>query len=371
MPRTFKIAVLAKSFTRTGGMERYVVETCQRLVARGYDIDVYAREADQELLGPMRFCPVPRRWDFSSVLRAVSFARDAERMVAEEEYDIVHSHEMGCGRDIATVHTFSYRQGLERYRGIRWFDQRYCSLRSALYLRLEKRQMSTPSLVAVSGVVAEDIRLHYGRKGNVTVIPPGVDTEAFHPKVVAALRWKVREEEGIAADELVVLFVGSEFRRKGLDRLVPAIGAGMRLLVVGRGDGWAYHRQVVAQHGAEERVRFIGLSSDVVRWYAAADVVVLPSRSEAFGMSILEAMACGLPVIASANAGVASLIRHGENGYLMHDPAELSSLLRQAQAPEVRQRLGREARLTAAEYSWDRVATAHEELYRRIVVARN
>ncbi|MEW6593510.1 MAG: glycosyltransferase family 4 protein [Thermodesulfobacteriota bacterium] len=372
MPNTLRIAVLAKSFTRTGGMERYVVETCQRLAARGHAIDVYAREADQELLqGGMRFLPVPLRWGFSSVLRAVAFARDATRMVAEEEYDIVHSHEMGCGRDIATVHTFSYRQGLERYRGIRWLDQRYLSLRSALYLWLEQRQMKTPWLVAVSDAIAGDICRHHGRSREVAVIPPGVDTEAFHPEVVARLRQQVREKEEIAAEEFVVLFVGSEFRRKGLDRLIPAIGPGMRLLVVGRGDGWQYHRQLVVRHGLGERVRFVGLASDVLRWYAAADVVVLPSRSEAFGMSILEGMACGLPVIASAEAGVAALIRHGENGCLMHEAAELPFLLERLQVPEERQRLGRAGRLTAEGHSWDAVATAHEELYQRAVAARS
>lgn len=366
MPDALRIAVLVKSFTLTGGMERYVVETCKRLAARGHRLDIYAREADPELLGGMGFYRVPMRFSFSSVLRAVSFAKETARMLQGQGYDIVHSHEKGCVQDIETIHCFSYKEGLEKYSLLRRIDQKYLSLRSALYLWLERRQMKTPWLIAVSGAISDDIRKQYGRRANVVVISPGVDLEVFGPESIAAQRDAARQAEGFRPEDLVVLFVGSEFRRKGLDRLIPAIGPGMRLLVVGRGDDLAYHKGLVSQCGLGGQVRFAGLASEVAPYYAAADVVVLPSLSEAFGMSILEGMACGLPVIVSANSGVASLIRHGENGYLLHDAAELSALLTQLQAREERRRLGLAARVTAEDHSWDRVADAHEALYRRV-----
>jgi UDP-glucose:(heptosyl)LPS alpha-1,3-glucosyltransferase len=367
MSDTLRIAVLVKSFTLTGGMERYVVETCRLLAARGHRLDIYAQEADPELLGDMRFCRVPARFTFSSVLSTVFFAKETAKMLQAQRYDLVHSHEKGCLQDIETIHCFSYKEGMEKYSLLRRIDQKYLNLRSALYLRLERKQMQTPWLVAVSGAIADDIQKQYGRSANVAVIPPGVDLEVFQPENIAAKREEAREAEGFPADQLVVLFVGSEFRRKGLDRLIRAIGPGMLLLVIGRGDNLSYHRRLVLQCGLEAQVRFVGLSREVFPYYAAADVVVLPSRSEAFGMSILEGMACGLPVIVSANSGVASLIRHGENGFLLHDPAEIPALLRQLLSQEERRRLGLGARALAENHSWDRVADAHEQLYRRVV----
>lgn len=368
MADTFKVAVLVKSFTLTGGMERYVVETCRRLAARGHRLDIYAREADPELLDTMRFCRVPSGFTFSSAGRAVSFARETAKMLEGQGYDVIHSHEKGCCQDIETIHCFSYLDGLEKYSLLRRLDQKYLSLRSLLYLWLERRQMKTPWLIAVSEAIGDDIRKHYGRTSNVAVIPPGVDLEMFQPARVAAQRESARKAEGFSPEDLVVLFVGSEFRRKGLDRLIRAIGPGMRLLVAGRGDDLPYHRQLVAQYGLEKQVRFAGLVREVFPCYAAADVVVLPSRSEAFGMSILEGMACGLPVIVSANSGVAPLIRHGDNGYLLHDAAaELFAFLQQLRSQAERERLGRGARGAAEAYSWARVADAHEALYRRVV----
>jgi UDP-glucose:(heptosyl)LPS alpha-1,3-glucosyltransferase len=371
MGEPLNIAILVKSFSRTGGMERYVVETCQRLAERGHRLDILAREAETDLPAGARFVPVPKGPGFSGVARAVSFARQSARLLAGRSYDIVHSHERGYCQDILTLHCFSHLQGLAQYSWLRRLDQKYLSLRNLLYLWLERRQMATPWLVAVSDAIAEDVRRHYGRTENIAVIPPGVDTELFHPARVGALRDTVRGEEGIGARELAVLFVGSEFRRKGLDLLIPAIGPGMRLLVVGRGENHDHYRRLVERCGLAGRVAFAGLSGDVQRWYAAADVLVLPSRSEAFGMSVLEAMACGLPVIVSGNSGVASLIRHGENGYLAKEPAELAGLLQRLAAPEERQRLGGAARVTAEEHSWQRVTDAHEELYRRVVADKN
>jgi UDP-glucose:(heptosyl)LPS alpha-1,3-glucosyltransferase len=367
MADILKIAVLVKSFSLTGGMERYVVETCRRLAAKGHRLDIYAREADPELLGDMRFCRVPAGVSFSSALRAVSFARETAKMLQGQKYDVIHSHEKGCCQDIETIHCFSYLDGLDKYSLLRKIDQKYLSLRSLLYLWLERKQMKTPWLIAVSGTIGDDIRKHYSRSSNVAVIPPGVDLDIFQPGKIAAKREAARKTEGFSAEDLVVLFVGSEFRRKGLDRLIGAIGPGMRLLVVGRGDDLSYHRHLVTQYGLAEQVRFAGLAHEVFPYYAAADVVVLPSRSEAFGMSILEGMACGLPVIVSVNSGVASLIRHDENGYLLHDAAALPALLQRLFSREERERLGQGARLAAEEYSWDRVADAHEALYRRVV----
>lgn len=361
--RRLKIAVLVKRFISSGGAERYAVEVARRLLNKGHDIDLYARVADKELSVGMSIHQVPNKCKFSSVLNSVSFAREAAQMLQGKNYDVIHSHERGYMQDILTIHTFSYKGGTERYSFLKKIDRIYLSPRSGLYLWLERKQMSAPRLVAVSTVIREDIRTYYKRDKGVSVITPGVDTAWFHPLRVEENRKEMRREEKISADEMIVLFVGSEFRRKGLDCLIPAIGPGMRLLIVGKGERERHYRRLVSKCGMAQKVHFKGLSDNIRMYFALADVVVLPSLSDAFGMSILEAMACGHPVVCSANAGVSALIEDGINGFIFHDPSKLSGILMRLLDPIERRRLGVQARKTAEKHTWDTAADKYEKLY--------
>jgi len=136
----------------------------------------------------------------------------------------------------------------------------------------------------------------------------------------------------------------------------------MRLLVVGTGERHRHYQHLAERCGVADRVEFKGLSNNIRNDYAVADVVVLPSLVEAFGMSILEGMACGLPVIASLHAGVSSLIKNGINGFTFHDSAILPEILRRFLDPELRKRIGIQARKTAEMHTWDTTAEKYEEL---------
>jgi UDP-glucose:(heptosyl)LPS alpha-1,3-glucosyltransferase len=137
-----------------------------------------------------------------------------------------------------------------------------------------------------------------------------------------------------------LLLIGNDWKKKGLDTLLKAIGLlknlPLRLLVVGS-DAPGFYRELVDQFALHDRVRFQKPSMDVLFFYAAADLYVGPSLEDSFGLPILEAMACGLPVIASANAGASELIRDGETGFILRDPqnqVELASLIRRIQAED-------------------------------------
>jgi len=355
----------------SGGKERYVVELARSLIGLGHSVDVFACKADDHLLEGMGFYCVPNRLRFSSVLNTISFIRETARMLRGRNYDIVHSHERNYTQEVLTLHSFSYRDGLEKYSLLRKIDQKYLSLRSWLYLWLENRQMKSPWLVAVSTAISRDVNTNYHRSVNVVEIPPGVDLTLFHEKGVASLRNKARKEKNLMPHELAVLFVGSAFQRKGLDIIISAISGDMRLFVVGKGDRIPKFRQMVRKKGLEKNVSFEGITDNVIKYYALADVVVLPSRSEAFGMSVLEGMACGLPVIVSHNCGIADLIQHNENGFLMHEDSELPRLLDLMRSPEERQRIGLGARKTAEQYSWIRVGEFHAALYGNILSKRS
>jgi UDP-glucose:(heptosyl)LPS alpha-1,3-glucosyltransferase len=367
-----RIAVLVKSFIVTGGSERYAVEVTRRLRARGHEIDVYARYVDESLLDGMRHVRVPDRHTYSSVANSLSFARESARLLRGKAYDIVHSHERGYCQDVMTIHTFSYRSGLNRYSFLRRIDQTYLSPRSAIYLWLENKQMASPGLVAVSGRIREDIRQYYNRTEGVQVITPGVDLERFHPEEMARYRKPgKRQPDGVRGD-LTVLFVGAEFCRKGLDQLIPAIGDRMKLIVVGRGERLDHYRKLAVDCGAGDRIRFVGhVDGDIGEYYAQSDVVVLPSLREAFGMSILEAMACGLPVIASPLAGAADLIVEGENGFLARESQALQAALIRLRDPMVREEMGRKARQSAEAHSWERAAAEYESFFVDIFNSRS
>jgi UDP-glucose:(heptosyl)LPS alpha-1,3-glucosyltransferase len=318
----------------------------------------------------MAFHRVPSHFGFSSVLNLYSFARETAAMLRGASHDAVISHDRTACQDLAVIHTFSYKSGIEKYSPFRKIDMLYLSPRSWLHLWLEKRQMRTPRLAAVSRAVREDIHRHYGATNPVDVITPGIDTQFFNPVHVARDRRRIRKEEGIPESDMVVLFVGSEFKRKGLDRLIPAIKSGMRLLVAGRGENLAYYRKLAKTSGAAKRVVYLGLTTDIRRYYACADVVALPSRVEAFGMSILEAMACGLPVVTSANAGCAPLIEDGANGYMVRDASELPAILDRLRDSDLRARLGYRARAVAQRHSWDAAADHFETCFFQIADAK-
>lgn len=364
------IAICIKRFGRWGGKETYAVEVARELAKKGHRVSVFAGVADPDLLPGMTFHRVPARLPFSNVMNTLTFIHQTGHLAAGGAFDVVHSHERHYRTDVQTLHSFSYLSGMEQYSGLRQFEQKYLSARSLAYLWLERRQMRTPWLVAVSSKVARDVGDRYRRKDRVRVIHPGVDVHAFHPGLVAEGRGKARARLGIAKSELAILFVGSAFKRKGLDRLIGALSDNMRLLVVGTGDHLSRYKKMVTHRGLSQRVSFFGFIKDVRPYYAAADVVALPSRSEAFGMSILEAMACGLPTIVSENAGVADIIVDKANGCLMRDPDTLPDLLKALSDADVRTQMGEMARETALGYSWGKVAAAHEDCYRTIITGK-
>lgn len=368
LKRKLEIAVLIRRFVTCGGKERYAVEVTRRLRDRGHEIHLFCREFDRELSDGMVIHRVPVRWRFSSALSCLAFARDcAKQLPAAGAFDIIHSHERAYCQDVLTIHSFSYKGGLRSYPFFRRLDQTWLSYRSLVYLLLEKKQMHTPHLVAVSEAIRQDAIHCYGRHAGVTVIEPGVDPDQFNPRRISAERAVIRQRFGVGDDELLVLFVGSDFRRKGLDRLIPAIAPGMKLLVLGKGDNLSFFHDLAGRYGLQEQVHFVGLvEGDVGGYYAAADVLVLPSRSEAFGMTVLEGMAAGLPVLVSRECGVSPLINTGEDGFVFDDSEQLARFLVELFDGGSRQRVGAAARRKAEAYSWDRQTDKYEQLFMEI-----
>jgi glycosyltransferase involved in cell wall biosynthesis len=204
-----------------------------------------------------------------------------------------------------------------------------------LIMSLEKKiyRNSRTHLIAVSGLVAKQLKMYF-RRDDSAIIPDAVDTFRFTPKARISQRNTSRRLFGYADQDFVLLFIGNDWKKKGLDTLLNALASlkdlPVRALVVGRDDPRIY-RALVDQLGLNDTVRFEKPSSDVLSFYAAADLYTGPSLEDAFNLPIVEAMACGLPVIASTQTGASELIQDGESGFILKGPQDhqhLSELVR-------------------------------------------
>lgn len=212
-------------------------------------------------------------------------------------------------------------------------------------------------------------------RSKLVAIPNGVEADRFTPAAEPVLARRY----GLAGSR-VVLFVGgldAAHYFKGLEHLIAAVALlpdGVRLLVVGRGERLPYFQRLAAAAGVGDRVQFVSTVSDVAlpAHYRLADVVVLPSvdRSEAFGIALLEAMACGKPTVASNLPGVRTVVRAGVTGVLVppRDAAALADGLRQLlDHPAEAQRLGQAGRaVVQREYDWSAVGRQLADLYAQL-----
>ena len=200
----------------------------------------------------------------------------------------------------------------------------------------------------------------------VRVIPNGVDAQTFHPAA---------ENERPSGGRVRLLFVGRVVFQKGLDVLLRALaalpaGLAWELEIIGDGEQRATLTAEAARLGLAERITFAGWCdrAGIAERYRAADVFVFPSRDEGMPNVVLEAMASGLPIVATAIAGSEDLVREGENGHLVppDDAASLTAALARLLAdPAGCRALGRASRaIVEREYTWARVAAEYLEMIR-------
>ena len=369
------VTLVAHDVGTPGGMERQLGELCTGLLERGYRLTVIAARcalAPHPQLRVIRV-RVPRR-PFSLVYPA--FFLFGSLAVARHRDGVLHTTGVVVANraDVSTVHFChdGFRAavgGTQTSRTSRRY--RFNAAMSAAMSRVAERYGFAPGrtrrLVAVSGGVARELeRLdsRQRRADDVVVIANGVDRSRFAPNPVE--RAKVRERLGIAAGDLVALFVGGDWERKGLRFAIEGVAAaeGWRLVVVGAGDE-ARHRALARDAGAADRVDFVGVTAQPEGYYASADAFLLPTAYEAFPLVALEAAAAGLPLLAARVSGVEELLEEGRNGwYVPRDGAAITQrlgLLRDD--PARRAAFGNAARESSARYTWDGVVDAYVELY--------
>lgn len=368
------VTIVAHDVGAVGGMERVLAELAAGLQARGHEVTVIARKCVlppgsgvrfRRVPGPSRPLLIAHPWYMLAGTLALRWWR---RGVVQATGAIVLGHV-----DVIAVHychqvgpvnpsseSLPFRLHARAVRHLKRVTERMCY-----------RPGGAEAFVCVSEGVAQEIREHYpALAGRVLTIHNGVDTSHFAPGLRERDARELRARLGIAPDRPVAAFVGSEWQRKGLAEAIRALalaGGGWELLVAGAGERERY-AELARSLGVGEAVHFLGVTADVQLVYAAADAFVLPTSYETFSLVSFEAAASALPVLATPVNGVRELIEDGRGGFrISRDPHDIARRLTELAAdPELRARIGREAREAALRFSWEQMVSRHSELYARL-----
>jgi D-inositol-3-phosphate glycosyltransferase len=394
----------------TGGMNVYVRDLTIELGRMCVHVDVFTRSQDEHVPHVLhdlgygnRVVHVPAGPEVPMPKQQLAeyipeFVEGIKAFAAEKgiHYDLIHSHYWMSGIAaealsdawggtpiIQMFHTL----GEMKNRVARSDEER----EGAYRLDGERQVMARVDRI-IAATPAEEAQLEWLYKADmskVRVIPPGVDTNHFYPIPAD----EARQYIGLAPDAHMILFVGRIEPLKGLDTLIKAVAClkvkdlvePVHLAVIG-GDPDVPVEEMSSEMARVQKmcdeltvgkmVAFLGRRSQdtLPYYYSAADVLVMPSHYESFGMVALEAMACGTPVIASQVGGLAFLVQNGVTGYHVTDDDDnelcerLSGLLGNA---DLKKSLGRNAARVAQDYSWDkitaRILTVYQELAKKIL----
>lgn len=389
-----------------GGMNVYVRELAKELGRQGVGVDIFTRCQDRESPVVMQFAPNVRvftvrvgpaaPYDKNWVLTYMPEFVHRIRCVADGEdihYDVVHSHywlsgvaalELRQAWGTPVVHMFHTLGAMKNT--IARGDEHETDER----IEIERMLLQeVDQVVAATPLDRAQMVWHYGADTErIRVIPCGVDLGHFKPHDQAV----ARAELGVPPHpHRMLVFVGRIEPLKGIDTLLEALAllveerpswrGNMCLAIIG-GDRretpaqWSEEmkrlRRLQGELGIGELVTFQGSQDQrkLPLFYSAADIAVVPSHYESFGMVALEAMACGTPVIASDVGGLRYTVRHGETGLLFprQDPQALAEKIALLLDDEpLRLKLGEQGAQTAQRYSWTTIAKDMRELYDDVI----
>ena len=388
-----RIAVVSPFLDRQHGTERCIVEQIEHFLRRpGCEIHIYSqsvRDLDVVRSGRSSDSPLstakpvwhriptfpgPHLLNFLWWYFANQALRWFHRKFRGLGFDLIFSPGINCTDAGAIVVHIVFQEFFRLvHHDLRLWDAPLSSwpvlLHRILYYRLimtlENRVYRNPRirLAAVSQLTANELNTHFARQ-DVSVIPNAVDLSRFSMPQRLRRRELSRKLLQLPEADFVLLLVGNDWKKKGVTPLVKAIAAvqhlPLRLLVVGRDNRAPFLEQVHRLH-LDGRVLFLEPSSDIMQFYAAADVYAGPSLHDSFALPPIEAMACGLPVITSVTNGGSQIITEGFDGFVLSDAQDsvaLSRLIsRLYDQPDLRRTVGENAARTAQSYSWERNAS--------------
>lgn len=355
-----KLALLHHQIIRGTGVETFLIEFARRLAAAGHEITCITT-----LTTPEIGASLPVRWELlprvraSATMRMWHFNRLAPRAAVQAGVNLSIGFGRTCAQDIHRNGTGCHRL----YGNLLPLWQRF-SVRHLYELHLERRLYTgraTRSLVTSSARVAAQLQGVYRSSGErFHVLAPPVETELFKPaENRAATRDLLCRKLETDTAKPVLLFVSLSHRRRGLEPLLEAMRqVDATLWIAGKGLN-ATQYDFIQRHGLAAKVRVVPVTTSLVELYQSADWLVHPTQYDAFSMTVLQGMACGLPGIVSVMDGAVDHVRNDENGLMLYHPTqppELAARIQHALALGRRawQSISEVARDTTLTLTWER-----------------
>ncbi|HKQ62859.1 MAG TPA: glycosyltransferase family 4 protein [Candidatus Polarisedimenticolaceae bacterium] len=361
-----------------GGAQEICLDLCRRLLADGHEVHLLTG-VEGELMDDARAIPGLRlhAWaDWHHPIRPAADLRCLWRLVAllrRERYDVLHTHSSKaglCGRVAARLAGLPPRV-VHNVQGWAFNRTQPWPVRRAM-IALE-RLAARPGFVLLScsrSTEQEGRRLGIGREADRRLVLNGI---ARRPCLRRRSREAIRRRLGLGRRDLLFLQVGNLKPQKDpLTFARAAVEAGRRVhrgrfWIAGAGPLQDDAERIARAGGLDGRFRILGWRRDVPELLAAADVLVLTSRFEGLPMAVLEGMAAGLPVVATAVDGTQEAMEDGRTGYLVppgEPQAIAGSMVRLARNPALRRRQGRAARRRSASFSAERAVAETLRIYR-------
>jgi glycosyltransferase involved in cell wall biosynthesis len=372
-----RIALVSHNIVKGDGQGRVNYELARHLFEQGVDVHLLADQVAPKLLElGCTWHPIHPGFNSIDLLKVARFTRGADATLSELDgsFDAV----LACGVVLTHPHTVNavhfvhgpwlrspYHNARQQSGLQSWYQYAF----SALNARWEKQTFGRARhVVAVSEMVRQELREIGVPDDKISVVVNGVDLREFSPGRAD------RDALGLPEDVLLGLFVGDiKSPIKNLDTVLRALVhvSDAHLAVAGTADGSPYP-SLAADLGVADRVHFLGFRRDVSQLMRAADVFLLPSRRDSCPLVLLEALASGLPVIASQNVGNANLLGNS-GGFVLDDPEDADTLATHlstlAGDASLRASMGRTARDIAEQHSWDQMAARYLTIFRALATA--
>jgi glycosyltransferase involved in cell wall biosynthesis len=361
-----RIALVYRSFHLLGSLARETVELARHLSQR-HEVHVFsiAARTDPTLAPDCTFhdVPVETLGDgvHFSVRELMAFGPRAAQLVMQERFDVVHvcSPSTWVGDVLNLPGVAPGEAALRGHSHARFVAGALRRPGNAARWLIERRAVANPALRRIhvpTARVLADVQRYYGIAADrILVVPPGVNLAEFRATVSSAT---ARKDVPLDERRVVLLFCGSDFERKGLDRAIEMLVAtevDAELLVVGSYRDEDRFRRLASTRGVGDRVHFLGSRSDVARYYRAADILLLPTRADIWGATPIEAMAMGIPSIVAGGAGSASVVHDTGAGIALSEPFDAQefrqAVERLARDPVLRRAMGEKGMAAAAAYS--------------------
>lgn len=373
--KKFRLALVRQKYRPDGGAERFVSRALEALDQHDLELNVITRQW-QGPLKPEWRVHLCNPWKFGRISRERGFARAARKLWQREGFDLVQSHERIPGCDLYRAGDGVHRRWLEQRARVLpdWKARQLFADRYHRYVMNAEREMyAAPELKAVicnAEMVKQEIIDDFGvPEHKIRVIYNAIDSQRFSPPDEQQLA-QLRRQRNIDPQATCLIYVGSGFERKGLDAAIRAVADTDRhLLIVGKDKDEKRYRSLAKTLNCEKRIHFYGMQPDTLPFYQMADGLLLPTLYDPFPNVILEAMACGLPVITTPTCGGAEFISTGENGFVC-DALDIPALRQAVMALPARalgSAAGQRARERVAHCDAQRLSAQLIALYQELV----